>query len=87
MLTTEKLVYFVELKNQTKKWQTHAIKQLEDTIKLFIANCDVKKYKHKKAFACNKKHKPFEIIDNEINKRFFEKYGFRLDLQTDIIII
>lgn len=34
----------------------------------------------------NKKHPRFRSIDNEQNKRFFVTYGFRLDVQAEIVI-
>jgi len=41
----------------------------------------------KKAFACNKQHKHFQEIDNELNLRFFKKYKVRIDVQADIIVV
>lgn len=87
MLTFSNRIYFVELKDEAKGWITGAIEQLESTIQFFIANNDITFYKHKKAFACNKRHKHFQEIDNEFNLRFFRKYKFRIDLQSEIIIV
>src|ERR1019366_1991926 len=63
MLTSSEHIYFVELKDESKGWITDAINQLESTIQFFRANHDITKYKHKKAFACNKKRKHFQKID------------------------
>jgi hypothetical protein len=87
MLTTSQHIYFVELKNQKKDWKKNAIRQLESTIKIFKSIHDITKYKHKKAFVCNKCHKKFNVIDNEDNLKFFRKYGLRIDVQADLIII
>lgn len=87
MLNTDNHIYFVELKDQAKGWISNAIEQLESTIQLFSTNHNIKQYKHKKAFACNKNRKHFQEIDNELNLRFFRKYGVRLDVQSEIIII
>jgi len=87
MLTSTEHLYFIELKDQAKDWITDAIGQLESTIEFFTATNDVGAYKHKKAFACNKKHRHFREIDNEFNLRFFRKYKFRIDLQAEIIMI
>ncbi len=87
MLTSNEHLYFVELKNETKRWMTDAIDQLESTINLFIENHDASLYKHKKAFACNRRHKKFRELDNELNLRFYRKYGFRLDVQASIIVV
>jgi hypothetical protein len=89
MLTSEgkNHIYFVELKDEAKNWITNAIEQLESTIRFFIENHDITVFKHKKAFACNKQHSRFQVIDNEFNLRFFRKYGVRIDIQTEVIIV
>jgi len=87
MLTSAEDIYFVELKNQRGNWKTNAINQLESTIRFFISNHDITVYKHKKAFACNKKHPCFQETDNERNLYFFRKYGIRLDVQAKIIVV
>lgn len=87
MLTSPERLYFVELKNEARGWINDAIDQLESTIKFFLENHDVATYRYKKAFACNKQHRPFKVVDNESNIRFFRTYGFRIDLQAEIIVI
>ncbi len=86
MLTSENHLFFAELKNQAKNWQTEAIEQLESTIQFFVENHDSTIYRHKKAFGCNKKHPRFQIIESETRARFFRLYKFRLDLQGEIKI-
>jgi hypothetical protein len=56
-------------------------------MKLLITNHDLGSFRFKKAFACNKAHKHFQEIDNESNWWFFKTYGFRIDVQAEIIII
>lgn len=89
MLTSHSFehLYFVELKDKPKGWITDAITQLESTILLFIEHHDIVVFKHKKAFACNKRQPHFQEIDNELNLRFFKKYGVRIDVQARIIIV
>ena len=89
MLTSDsnEHIYFVELKDEAKGWRTEAIKQLESTVQFFIEHHDIKIFKHKKAFACNRKHRRFQQIDNELNLQFFRTYGVRIDVQAIIIII
>lgn len=87
MLTSDEHLYFVELKNQAKKWQSDAIAQLEATIKLFLAHNDGTAYRYKKAYACNKGRSKFQVIESELNKRFFDTYRFRIDAQAEIIIL
>ena len=87
MLTTSDTLYLVELKKQgTGGWIGDAIGQLENTVKLILANDDITRFKFKKGFACNRKHPSFTVIDNEVNKRFYKTYGFRLDIQAEIDI-
>ena len=86
MLTFEETIYLVELKSQRNQWKSKAIQQLENTVKLILKNHSLSDFKYKKAFACNKKHPRFATIDNELNKRFFRKYGFRIHVQGIIKI-
>lgn len=89
MLTSDgnEHIYFIELKNETQNWRKGAIKQLESTIQLFIEHHDIQVFRHKKAFACNKKHKRFQQIDHELNLRFFRTYGVRIDVQANVIVV
>jgi hypothetical protein len=87
MLTSDEHLFFVELKEQRSNWISGAIDQLESTIQFFIQNHDISIYRHKKAFACNKKHSGFQEIDNALNKRFFTDYKVRIDVQAEIIIV
>jgi len=89
MLTSdsEEHIYFIELKDQAKNWKQDAINQLESTVKFFIEHHNINVYKHKKAFACNKKQPHFQEIDNTLNLRFFREYGVRIDVQARIIVV
>lgn len=87
ILVTDNQIYFVELKNLGSHWIQGAIDQLESTIEFFKQSHELAAFKHKKAFACNKKRKHFQEIDNEENLRFFRKHKVRLDVQADIIIV
>jgi hypothetical protein len=88
MLTFPEGLYLVELKKQGKGgWLSETKSQLENTIKLLHENHYMKEFKYKKAYACNKKHPNFTVINAAERKAFFEKTnGFRIDAQTDIII-
>lgn len=80
-------IYLVELKEQaTGGWLPKAKRQLENTIELLNVNDSSKKFKHKKAYACNKKHPNFTVIDVAERKSFFEKTGYRIDAQAKIVI-
>ena len=88
MLTTDKLLYLLELKDKRSGSKAHAIEQLESTID-FLRQHHADKvalYTHKKAFACNRRH-PFQTIDNELQSRFFRKNEFRLDAQATVVLV
>jgi len=87
ILTSNKHLYFIELKNQSKNWIADAIKQLDSTIKFFKAAHDINQFKHKKAFACNKRHSHFQEVDNEMNLSFFKEHNVRIDIQAEIIVV
>ena len=87
MLTSARHLYFVELKDQAGGWITEAVNQLESTIRFFLESHDATAFRHKKAFACNKRHGHFQEIDNERNLRFFRRYGFRLDVQATVVVL
>ncbi|MBS1571899.1 MAG: hypothetical protein JST62_05830 [Bacteroidetes bacterium] len=88
MLTFAQSLYLVELKKQsTGGWIADAKGQLENTIKLLSKNHDLSNFRFKKAFACNRKHPNFTVIDTAERKSFFERTnGFRIDVQTEIKI-
>lgn len=87
MLTTEDMLYLVELKDQRTHWQPHAIAQLESTIHFLRDHHDLTRFRTKKAFACNRKHRAFATIDNELQRRFFRNYGFRIDVQATVLVV
>lgn len=84
MLTTKDQLYLVELKDQKTNWMPHAIDQLESTIQFLRDHHDLTPFRHKKAFACNKRHRVFVTVDHELKRRFFDGYGFRLDIQATV---
>ncbi|MEX2566158.1 MAG: hypothetical protein WD431_09470 [Cyclobacteriaceae bacterium] len=88
MLTFAQSLYLVELKKQgTGGWITNAKGQLENTIKLILENHDLSKFQYKKAFACNRKHPNFTVINTAERKAFYERTkGFRIDIQAEIVI-
>lgn len=87
MLTYLDSLFLIELKSQrTGGWIPEAIGQLESTIKVMLANHDMSSYRYKKAFICNKKRPNFHQIDHELNRKFFREYGFRIDIQDEIVI-
>ena len=88
MLTFAESLYLVELKKQgTGGWISDAKGQLENTIRLISENHDLSSFRYKKAFACNRKHPSFTVIDIAERRSFFERTrGFRIDVQAEIVI-
>ncbi len=87
MLTTDQHLYLVELKNQKPPWQSNAVEQLKSTIQFLLEKHDISSFNKKKAFACNKKKGKFVFIDNEENLMMYRKTGFRIDIQSEVLII
>lgn len=86
MLTNDENIVFVELKNQMTQWIPHAVdEQLQTTIDHFKTNYDITKYKHKRAFACNKRFPRFRASNKEKMNAFYQKNHIRLNLQKEII--
>lgn len=88
MLTFKDSLYLMELKEKgTGGWISIAKEQLENTIKLISENHDLENYKYKKAYACNKKHPSFTIIEASERRSFFKRTGgFRIDVQAEIVV-
>lgn len=86
MLTYPDNIVFVELKDQRGGWIPHATLQLETTIRHFQANHDLGVFRHKRAFACNKRHPRFQVINASLKQEFFHRYGVRLNVGGKIKI-
>lgn len=86
MLIFKNSLFLVELKVQGKDWIPKAKSQLENTIKLITENHDLSDFRYKKAYACNRKHPSFNVLESSEKKSFFDKTGFRLDAQAEILI-
>lgn len=86
MLTYPHHIVFVELKNKGANWKKEAIEQIEFTIRHFGKNHNLSDIKHKRAFVANKRHPNFQVIDNELKRKFWDKYHVRLNIDTEINI-
>ena len=83
MLTFNESLFLVELKNQgTGGWISTAISQLKNTIRLLEIDGHLNNLRYKKAYACNRKHPRFKVIDHERKIRFFREHGFSCLLYT-----
>lgn len=87
MLTTDRHLYLVELKNQRTAWQSGATEQLRSTLRFLQREAvDLGRFRYRKAYACNRRHPRFAVLDNETKKGFFTEFGFRLHAGATIII-
>lgn len=88
MLTSDELLYLVELKEQQSSWQTHAVSQLLSTIEFLhqYHPAELSRFRYKKAFACNRRHPAFAIIQQEVKRRF-RSYGFHVDIQASVLVL
>jgi len=87
MLTFKKSVFLVELKNQgTGGWLSTAIGQLKNSIRLLSENNNLDDVRFKKAYACNRKHPNFTVMEVERKRKFYDETGFRIDAQAEIVI-
>ncbi len=86
MLTSAEQIIFVELKDQRCGWISDAIKQLASTIRCFQEQHDISVYSQKKAFACNRRHPHFQVMDNTRKQRFYNEFRVRLNIQATIEI-
>lgn len=86
ILTYMDNIVFVELKNQRADWITDAINQIETTIIHFMANHNINSFRHKRAFAANKKHPQFSSATHARSQFFFSRYKVRLNIYATIKI-
>lgn len=87
MLHNDDYIVFIELKDQGKDWIRHAVEdQLVTTINIFKQCHDITAFKHKLAFACNRRHRTFAFSQKEYMQRFKNAYGVRLNIGCDIVI-
>lgn len=90
MLTTDNILYLVELKNKGGDWISEAVNQLRSTANILQSHhpTQLQSYKLKKAFACNKRRPQFKVIQQEEQHEFYYRSGgFRLDLQATVVIV
>lgn len=88
MLTTDRALYLVELKDQRANWREHAVTQLFSTVEFLHQHhsAELQRFQYKKAFACNKRHPAFVVVQHE-EKRRFQRLGFRVDIQATVVVV
>ena len=77
---------FVELKVMGEGWIQHNIEQLESTISLFHENYDYKKFRHREAYAANRKHPSYHFSHKVQMNEFHSRTKFRLLIQNSIMV-
>lgn len=87
MLHNEDYIVFVELKNQRENWIKHAVEdQLLSTINAFKNAQDITQFKHKVAYACNKKQPKFAVSHKQYMNDFKRKNDVRLIISNEITL-
>lgn len=87
ILTNDRHIVFVELKDQDKDWINHAVNdQLQTTIDHFKANHTIDAYPKRDAYACNKRHPYFNYSRMELMTDFKNKNDVRLHIDAHIVI-
>lgn len=91
MLTTDRELYLVELKERGgSAWKNETVEQLKSTIELLRATHGqefLDSYSPRKAFVCNRRKPPFVTLETDRKQHFFRTYGFKLDIQTTVLIV
>ena len=77
---------FVELKVRGGGWIQNNIDQLQSTIGLFHENHDYKIFRHREAYAANRKHPAYHYSHKVQMNEFHSKTKFRLIIQNTIVV-
>ena len=83
---THDYVSFIEIKDRGSSWMEEAIAQLSSTVELFLDNHDNLARGNRYAYACNPQHPRFAFSKKQRMQQFYNRYGFRLLVQQDIIV-
>lgn len=77
---------FMELKVVGEGWIQGNIGQLESTISLFHENHDYKMFRHREAYAANKKHPSYHFSHKVQMNEFHSRTKFRLLIQNSVTV-
>lgn len=90
MLTYDTTILFVELKNKRGSWQSEGLDQIENIVKIIIAeNPDFYNgFTKRRAIVANRKHRfpAFQESNLEQRQYFSSKYKMRIQFGAEIII-
>jgi hypothetical protein len=87
MLSYDKNIVFVELKDKRKDW-SNGFDQIEQTLICFIENHGsfYWRQQRRRAFLANKSHPNFHVTSNEQDRKFYSRYKIRLNIEATIEI-
>lgn len=83
---THDYVAFIEIKDKVSSWMEEAIEQLSSTIEVFLDNHGDQAKGNRFAYACNPRHPRFAYSKKQRMQEFYNKYGFRLRVQQEIVV-
>ena len=90
MLTYDTTILFVELKNKRDSWQSEGLAQIENIVKIMIAeNPDFyKEFTKRRAIVANRRHQfpAFQAPNPEQRQLFWSEYKMRIQFEVEIII-
>ncbi len=90
MLTYDTTILFVELKNKRDSWQSEGLAQIENIVKIMVAeNPDFYNgFTKRRAIVANRKHQfpAFQESNLEQRQYFSSKYKMRIQFEAEIII-
>jgi hypothetical protein len=88
MLSSNGMLYLIELKQRRQNRLGKAFEQLESTLEEYIKYDEKKFYEfmHRKAIYINRKNLKFNVIEKEVKQKFWSNYKTRLSQDAKIII-
>lgn len=86
MLTYDKDIDFIELKEVRRTWIRSGMEQLHVAITVFSSHNDLEKYRRKRAFLANRLHPQFQHSHKETMQRFRDQTGVRLIITNKVKI-
>lgn len=90
MLTYETSILFIELKNKRDSWQSEGLAQIENVVKIMIAEIPdfYNGFTKRKAIVANRKHQFPAFQESNIEQRqyFSSKYKMRIQFEAEIVV-
>lgn len=90
MLTYDTSILFIELKNKRDSWQSEGLAQIENVVKIMIAEIPgfYNGFAKRKAIVVNRKHQfpSFQESNPEQRQLFWSKYKIRVQFKAEIVV-